>query len=60
MKRFSHGVDETEINSLWIPRDDFKSKYADSYLYNNMCTDPNFPISMSNNQECTLEKTPPW
>lgn len=29
MKRFSHGVDETEINSLWIPRDDFKSKYAD-------------------------------
>lgn len=30
-----------------------------SYLYNVICTDPNFPISMSNNQECKLEKTPP-
>lgn len=30
-----------------------------SYLYNVICTDPNFPISMSNNKECKLEKMPP-
>lgn len=30
-----------------------------SYLYNIICIDPNLPISMSNKQECKLEKTPP-